>query len=115
MGGAAAPLDFAVQPPAVIVLAGLQGAGKTTTAAKLAYLLRGQKKKVLLVSTDVYRPAAIEQLATLAEQVGADVFPSAVGRAAGGDRGRRARLGEKALPRRAHRRYGRAASRSTRR
>jgi signal recognition particle subunit SRP54 len=79
MGGAAAPLDFAVQPPAVIVLAGLQGAGKTTTAAKLAHLLRGQKKKVLLVSTDVYRPAAIEQLATLAAQIGADVFPSAVG------------------------------------
>ena len=79
MGGAAAPLDFAVQPPAVIVLAGLQGAGKTTTAAKLAHLLRGQKKKVLLVSADVYRPAAIEQLATLAAQVGADVFPSAIG------------------------------------
>jgi signal recognition particle subunit SRP54 len=79
MGGAAVPLDFAVQPPAVILLAGLQGAGKTTTAAKLAHVLRGQKKKVLLVSADVYRPAAIEQLAVLAKQVGADVFPSAVG------------------------------------
>jgi len=79
MGGAAAPLDFAVQPPAVILLAGLQGAGKTTTAAKLAHVLRGQKKKVLLVSADVYRPAAIEQLAVLAKQVDADVFPSAVG------------------------------------
>jgi len=79
MGGAAAPLDFAVQPPAVILLAGLQGAGKTTTAAKLAHVLRGQKKKVLLVSADVYRPAAIEQLAVLAKQVEADVFPSAVG------------------------------------
>ncbi len=79
MGGAAAPLDFAVQPPAVILLAGLQGAGKTTTAAKLAHLLRGQKKKVLLVSADVYRPAAIEQLAVLAGQVGADVFPSTSG------------------------------------
>ena len=78
MGGAAAPLDFAVQPPAVLLLAGLQGAGKTTTAAKLAHLLRAQKKKVLLVSADVYRPAAIEQLATLAAQVGADVFPSTV-------------------------------------
>jgi signal recognition particle subunit SRP54 len=77
MGGAAAPLDFAVQPPAVVLLAGLQGAGKTTTAAKLAHLLRGQKKKVLLVSADVYRPAAIEQLAVLGAQVGADVFPSA--------------------------------------
>ena len=79
MGGAAAPLDFAVQPPAVVLLAGLQGAGKTTTAAKLAHLLRGQKKKVLLVSADVYRPAAIEQLAVLGAQVGADVFPSATG------------------------------------
>ena len=76
MGTTAAPLDFAVQPPAVILLAGLQGAGKTTTAAKLAHVLRGQKKKVLLVSADVYRPAAIEQLAVLGKQVGADVFPS---------------------------------------
>jgi signal recognition particle subunit SRP54 len=81
MGGAAAALDFAVQPPAVILLAGLQGAGKTTTAGKLAHLLRGQKKKVLLVSADVYRPAAIEQLAVLGAQVGADVFPSASGEA----------------------------------
>jgi len=79
MGGAAAPLDFAVQPPAVVLLAGLQGAGKTTTAAKLAHLLRGQKKKVLLVSADVYRPAAIEQLAVLGAQVGVDVFPSSGG------------------------------------
>jgi signal recognition particle subunit SRP54 len=81
MGTAAAPLDLAVQPPAVVLLAGLQGAGKTTTAAKLARLLRAQKKKVLLVSVDVYRPAAIEQLATLAGQVGADFFPSATGEA----------------------------------
>jgi signal recognition particle subunit SRP54 len=77
MGGAAAPLSFATQPPAVILLAGLQGAGKTTTAAKLARLLaQGQKKKVLLVSADVYRPAAIEQLRLLALQVGVDFFPS---------------------------------------
>ncbi len=76
MGGAAAPLSFATQPPAVILLAGLQGTGKTTTAAKLARLLRQQKKKVLLVSADVYRPAAIEQLRLLAAQVGADFFPS---------------------------------------
>ena len=77
MGGAAAPLSFAVAPPAVILLAGLQGAGKTTSAAKLARLIRQQnKKKVLLVSADVYRPAAIEQLRLLAEQVGVDFFPS---------------------------------------
>ena len=79
MGTAAAPLDLATQPPAVLLLAGLQGAGKTTTAAKLARLLKEQKKKVLVVSTDVYRPAAILQLSTLATQVGVDFFPSALG------------------------------------
>ena len=76
MGGSAQPLDLAVQPPAVILLAGLQGAGKTTTAAKLARWLLAQKKKVLLTSADVYRPAAILQLQTLVGQVGADFFPS---------------------------------------
>jgi signal recognition particle subunit SRP54 len=76
MGGTAQPLDLATAPPAVILLAGLQGSGKTTTAAKLARLLAGQKKKVLLVSADVYRPAAIEQLRMLAAQVGVDFFPS---------------------------------------
>jgi len=77
MGGTAIPLSFATQPPAVILLAGLQGAGKTTTAGKLARLLReDQKKKVLLASADVYRPAAIEQLRLLAAQVGVDFFPS---------------------------------------
>lgn len=76
MGGAAEPLNLATQPPAIILLAGLQGAGKTTTAAKLARTLREQKKKVLLVSTDIYRPAAIDQLKTLAGQVGADFHPS---------------------------------------
>jgi signal recognition particle subunit SRP54 len=79
-GGRGEPLNFATQPPAVILLAGLQGSGKTTTAAKLARLVKNQqKKKVLVVSTDVYRPAAIEQLKTLAAQVGVDFFPSAVG------------------------------------
>jgi signal recognition particle subunit SRP54 len=76
MGDGAAALDLATRPPAVILLAGLQGAGKTTTAAKLARLLREQKKKVLVTSADVYRPAAIAQLATLAAQVGVDHFPS---------------------------------------
>jgi len=79
MGGAHAVLDLAAQPPAVILMAGLQGSGKTTSAGKLARLLLAQKKKVLLVSCDVYRPAAIEQLATVAAQVGADTFPSAAG------------------------------------
>ena len=79
MGAAAAPLDLATLPPAVLLLAGLQGAGKTTTAAKLARLLKAQKKKVLVVSVDVHRPAAILQLSTLATQVGVDFFPSKVG------------------------------------
>ncbi len=90
MGGAAVPLSFATQPPAVFLLAGLQGAGKTTTAGKLARLLReDQKKKVLLASADVYRPAAIEQLRVLAQQVAVDFFasdasetPAAIARAA---------------------------------
>ena len=69
-------LNLAVVPPAVILMTGLQGAGKTTTAGKLAKLLKEQKKKVLLVSCDVYRPAAIDQLATLAKQVGVEVFAS---------------------------------------
>jgi signal recognition particle subunit SRP54 len=70
-------LDLAIQPPAVILLAGLQGAGKTTSAAKLAKLLiETRRKKVLTVSTDVYRPAAIEQLKTVSVQAGAEFFPS---------------------------------------
>ena len=77
LGPEAAQLNFATQPPAVILLAGLQGAGKTTTAGKLAKYLREQKKKkVLTVSADVYRPAAIGQLQTVTAQVGADFFPS---------------------------------------
>ena len=77
MGGAAAELSFATQPPAIILMAGLQGAGKTTTVGKLAKWLREtRKKKVLTVSCDIYRPAAIEQLKTVTEQAGADFFPS---------------------------------------
>ena len=73
-------LDLATQPPAVILLAGLQGAGKTTTAGKLAHWLKTERnKKVLAVSTDVYRPAAIEQLRMVAEQAGAQFFSSATG------------------------------------
>lgn len=76
MGGTNAELNLAAVPPATILMAGLQGAGKTTTCGKLARLLKEQKKKVLLVSCDVYRPAAIAQLETLAQQVGVDFFPS---------------------------------------
>src|SRR5476651_2672088 len=77
MGEANAGLDLAVAPPAVILMAGLQGSGKTTTVGKLALLLREQqKKKVLVVSCDVYRPAAIEQLKTVAAQAGVEFFAS---------------------------------------
>ncbi len=73
----AAALNFATTPPAIILMAGLQGAGKTTSVGKLARLIRERtKKKVLVVSADVYRPAAIQQLKTVAGQVGADFFPS---------------------------------------
>lgn len=77
MGEANQRLDLAAKPPAVVLLAGLQGAGKTTTVAKLArYLRERERKKVMVVSVDVYRPAAIKQLETLAAEVGADYFPS---------------------------------------
>jgi signal recognition particle subunit SRP54 len=77
MGEANEGLDLAAKPPAVILMAGLQGAGKTTTVAKLAlYLQEREKKKVMVVSADVYRPAAIKQLETLAAEVGAQFFPS---------------------------------------
>lgn len=77
MGGETAELNLAHQPPAVILLAGLQGAGKTTQAAKLAlYIKERLKKKVLLASVDTYRPAAIEQLATLAKEISVDAYPS---------------------------------------
>ena len=77
MGEGVADINLAVQPPAVILMAGLQGAGKTTTTAKLAkYLIEKRKKKVLTVSGDVYRPAAIEQLKTVTAQAGAQWFAS---------------------------------------
>jgi signal recognition particle subunit SRP54 len=77
MGEGVADLDLAAQPPAVILMAGLQGSGKTTTTAKLSrHLIQKRKKKVLTVSGDVYRPAAIEQLKTVTAQAGADWFPS---------------------------------------
>ncbi|MFX1679631.1 signal recognition particle protein [Mitsuaria sp. CC2] len=78
MGDGVADINLAAQPPAIILMAGLQGAGKTTTTAKLAkHLTEKRKKKVLTVSADVYRPAAIEQLKTVTKQAGAEWFPSA--------------------------------------
>jgi signal recognition particle subunit SRP54 len=80
MGAGIADINLAAQPPAVVLMAGLQGAGKTTTTAKLAkHLIEKRKKKVLTVSADVYRPAAIEQLKTVTRQAGAEWFPSDAG------------------------------------
>ena len=77
MGEANESLDLAAQPPAVILMAGLQGSGKTTSVAKLSRWLReNARKKVMVVSCDVYRPAAIEQLKTLSAEVKTDFFPS---------------------------------------
>ncbi len=77
MGAANEDLDLTVRPPAVILMAGLQGSGKTSTVAKLARFLRERKKKsVLVASCDIYRPAAIDQLRTLATEVGCGFFPS---------------------------------------
>jgi signal recognition particle subunit SRP54 len=79
MGQANEGLNLAAQPPAVVLMAGLQGAGKTTTVGKLAALLKQREnKKVLVVSADVYRPAAIKQLETLASEVGVEFFPSSI-------------------------------------
>ena len=74
LGGEQARLSVAQKPPTVIMVAGLQGSGKTTCVAKFAHMFRKQGKKPLLVAGDVYRPAAIKQLRTLGEQVGAEVF-----------------------------------------
>ncbi len=77
MGDANEELALNAQPPAVVMMAGLQGSGKTTTVAKLSrWLKESQKKSVMVVSCDIYRPAAIDQLETLAKEVGADFFPS---------------------------------------
>ena len=77
MGEENESLNLAAQPPAVVLMAGLQGAGKTTSVAKLSrYLKEREKKKIMVVSADVYRPAAIEQLKTLANEVDAVFFPS---------------------------------------
>ena len=79
LGAAASQLNFATQPPAIILMAGLQGVGKTTSVGKQAKFLReNYKKKVLTVSADVYRPAAIAQLKSVTEQVGADFFPTEI-------------------------------------
>src|ERR1700694_4847708 len=86
LGGSQAGFAFNVQPPQVVLLAGLQGGGKTTTADKLARWLKAeQRRRVLLVTTDVRRPAAILQLQRLAEDVGVGFYPSATGEQTAGD------------------------------
>ncbi len=76
MGEQYAELNLQTQAPAIILMAGLQGSGKTTTVAKLAQWLKNQKKSVLVTSADIYRPAAIQQLETLAQNIGVDFHPS---------------------------------------
>ncbi|MBP9021257.1 MAG: signal recognition particle protein, partial [Syntrophobacterales bacterium] len=79
MGGGSSRLSLANRFPAPVMLVGLQGCGKTTTAAKLAYYLKNEERRVFLVSADVYRPAAVEQLRVLADKVGAGFFTSTYG------------------------------------
>ncbi|HEY4622518.1 MAG TPA: signal recognition particle protein, partial [Solibacillus sp.] len=75
MGGEQSPIKFSNRPPTVIMMVGLQGAGKTTTTGKLANVLRKKyNKKPLLVAADVYRPAAVQQLQTLGKQLNLPVF-----------------------------------------
>src|SRR5438876_37955 len=83
LGGEAVPLARAERPPTVLLLVGLQGSGKTTTAAKLANVLRKQGRRPVLVAADVHRPAAIEQLRTLGKQLGIPVIAVEAGRVAG--------------------------------
>ena len=115
-GVPSADLNLATQPPAVILMAGLQGAGKTTTTAKLAkHLITKRKKKVLTVSADVYRPAAIEQLKTVTAQAGAEWFPSDAEPEAARHRAGRAGPRQAPLLRRAAGRHRRPAGASTKR
>ena len=81
MGGSQARLDMPSKPPAIVMLCGLQGAGKTTHAAKLAKLLKSQGHRPLLVACDIYRPAAIKQLQVVGEQAGVPVFEMGHGKA----------------------------------
>ena len=112
MGERNESLDLNAPAPVVVMLAGLQGSGKTTTTAKLARLLgQEQGKKVMVVSCDVYRPAAIAQLETLAGQVGATFHASAAGAVAGGHRRAGAGRGAPAVYGRAAGGYRRAAGR----
>lgn len=74
MGGSSSKLELGGKSPAVILMCGLQGAGKTTTSAKLGLILKNQNKRPLLVAGDIYRPAAIKQLEVVGEKAGVPVF-----------------------------------------
>ena len=113
MGTGGSKLAYAGRPPTVILLAGLQGSGKTTFAAKLALLLRKQGKAPALVAADLQRPAAIDQLEQLGKQIQIPVYAGARHDGRGRGRQGRARAGEGAGPRRRDRRHRRAGSTST--
>ena len=112
MGEANEGLNLAAQPPAVVLMAGLQGSGKTTSVAKLArWLKEREKKKVMVVSCDVYRPAAIDQLETLAGEVGRGFLPVEPDQKPLDIAAARLRQARKAVRRRADRRYRRPPAR----
>ena len=107
MGSAATKLVFSPRPPTVIMMVGLQGSGKTTACGKLAKFLLAQGKSPAMVAGDVYRPAAVDQLKTLGEQLERAGLRRGHGRRPGGHRQARARVGPADRPRRAHRRHRR--------
>src|SRR5436189_6034701 len=80
MGGSGRDLVFATRPPTVILMAGLQGSGKTTAVGKLARHLKEQGKDVAVAACDVYRPAAVDQLIKVGAQAGATVYEQGTGR-----------------------------------
>ena len=115
MGQGGSKLAFSGRPPTVILLAGLQGSGKTTAAAKLALLLRKKEdKSPALVAADLQRPAAIDQLEQLGKQIQIPVYLDRSTKDAVAVAKRRARAGARAGPRRPHRRHRRPPARSTR-
>ena len=116
LGGQTRQLAFAKTPPTVVMLAGLQGSGKTTLAGKLAAWLRGQGHTPLLVACDLQRPAAVNQLQVTGERAGVPVFAPHPGESPGVRPGRsgccgggRSCRGPRQTPRRRHRRHCRTA------
>jgi signal recognition particle subunit SRP54 len=79
LGGTSVSFDFACTPPLIVLMVGLQGSGKTTTAARVALQCKDAGRRPFLVPADVHRPAAVEQLTVLARQAGVDCFPTSPG------------------------------------